>query len=86
MKRLICFEAAAWEDYCHWQKTDKAILRSINELILASARDPFEGVGKPEALRFDLSGYWSRRINQEHRLVYKATAKELIIVQCRLHY
>jgi toxin YoeB len=86
MKRLLCFESAAWEDYCAWQKTDKTIVRRINELIADIQRHPFEGIGKPEALRFDLSGYWSRRINQEHRLVYKVTQREIIIVQCRLHY
>jgi toxin YoeB len=86
MKRHLCFEASAWADYLYWQKTDKAILRRINELVAEILRHPFEGTGKPEALRFDLSGYWSRRITHEHRLVYKATAQEVIIVQCRLHY
>jgi toxin YoeB len=86
MKRDICFEPSAWEDYTHWQKTDKAILKRINALITEAVRTPFEGTGKPEALRFDLAGYWSRRITQEHRLVYKVTDSEIIIVQCRLHY
>jgi toxin YoeB len=86
MKRLICFEASAWEDYLYWQKTDKAVLKRLNALIIESLRTPFEGTGKPEALKFDFTGYWSRRIDREHRLVYKVTDKEIIIVQCRLHY
>lgn len=86
MKRLICFESAAWEDYLYWQKTDKAVLKRLNSLITEAVRTPFEGMGKPEALRFDLSGYWSRRVNHEHRLVYKVTDTEIIIAQCRMHY
>lgn len=76
----------AWEDYLYWQKTDKKILKRINELIKNVQRTPTEGIGKPEPLKHDRSGYWSRRINQEHRLVYKHTKETLFIVQCRYHY
>jgi toxin YoeB len=78
----------AWEDYLYWQKVDKAIVKRINTLIKDAMRTPFEGLGKPEPLRFDLAGYWSRRIDQEHRLVYgyDDKADTLIILQCRYHY
>lgn len=70
----------------HWQQTDKKILKRINDLIKAISRDPFEGIGKPEPLRHGLSGYWSRRINDEHRLVYKVEGEDLLIAMCRYHY
>lgn len=70
----------------HWQQADKKILKRINDLIKAISRDPFEGVGKPEPLRHGLSGYWSRRINDEHRLVYKVEGEDLLIAMCRYHY
>ena len=76
----------AWEDYLYWQKTDKAILRKINTLIKEISRTPFIETGKPEALKENLSGYWSRRINQEHRLVYTVENSSVIILQCRYHY
>ncbi|MBB71664.1 MAG: Txe/YoeB family addiction module toxin [Legionellales bacterium] len=76
----------AWEDYLYWQKTDKKTLKRINALIKDAIRDPFIGLGDPEPLKHNWSGYWSRRIDREHRLVYKATNGELIIVQCRYHY
>lgn len=84
----ITWTELAWEDYLYWQKTDKKILKRINTLIKDSIRSPFDGMGKPEALRFDLAGYWSRRINREHRLVYKFDdhKNSLIIIQCRYHY
>jgi toxin YoeB len=82
----ILFTESAWEDYLYSQSQDQKILRRINELIRAATRTPFEGLGKPEPLRFELSGYWSRRINQEHRLVYKVTNDAIIIAQCRYHY
>lgn len=84
----LCWTDHAWEDYLHWQKTDRRMLKRINELIRAALRTPYEGMGKPEPLRFDLAGYWSRRIDQEHRLVYEYEAKgdQLIVVQCRYHY
>lgn len=76
----------AWEEYLYWQRTDKSILKKINTLIQEIKRDPYQGVGKPEPLKFDLAGKWSRRINEEHRLVYMLKNKELIIFQCRYHY
>lgn len=82
----IIFMNDAWEDYLHWQQADKAMLRKINGLIKEISRTPFQGTGKPEALRENLSGFWSRRINQEHRLVYKVENGAVIILQCRYHY
>ena len=80
------FSKNAWEEYLSWQKEDKKILRKINELIKDIQRTPFDGIGKPEPLKYDLTGYWSRRINREHRLVYKIQDDELIIASCRFHY
>jgi toxin YoeB len=82
----IIFSELAWEEYLNWQKTDKKILNRINELIKVITRTPFDGVGKPEPLKHNLSGYWSRRINDEHRLVYKIEGDQVVIAQCRLHY
>ena len=82
----ILFTSSGWEDYLYWQKTDKSNLKKINKLIKEIARGPFDGMGKPEPLKFDLSGYWSRRITAEHRLVYKVTDDSIIILQCRYHY
>jgi toxin YoeB len=84
----VSFEEGAWEEYLYWQKTDRKILQKINELIKSIQREPFTGVGKPEKLRFDLSGYWSRRINKEHRLVYRVDVESgrIVIIQCRLNY
>ncbi len=82
----LIFSGNAWEDYLYWQKTDKKILRRINTLIKAIQREPFEGIGKPEPLKHSLTGYWSRRINDEHRIVYKATDEALLIAQLRYHY
>ena len=76
----------AWDDYLYWKKTDKKILKRINELIKATVREPFCGIGKPEPLKFALINCWSRRINSEHRLVYKIQDNNLIILQCRYHY
>lgn len=76
----------AWEDYLYWQKTDKKILQRINRLIKDTKRDPFKGIGDPEPLRHGWSGYWSRRINKEHRFVYKPQKDALLIAQCRYHY
>lgn len=70
----------------YWQKVDKKMLKKINALIKAIQRTPFEGAGKPEQLKYDLAGYWSRRIDQEHRIVYQATDKEILIYACRYHY
>jgi len=83
--RLI-FAEQAWEDYLFWQGTDPRMLKRIHELIQATTRHPFEGIGKPEPLRHALTGYWSRRITGEHRMVYKAAADGLLIVQLRYHY
>ena len=82
----IVWTPAAWNDYLYWQKTDKKKLKRINELIKATSRDPFTGIGNPEALKHDLHGYWSRRIDSEHRLVYTIENDNLIIVACRYHY
>ena len=76
----------AWQDYLYWQKVDKKILKRINQLIKDIQRSPFDGLGKPEPLKFDMSCLWSRRINQEHRLIYQVKDEYIIIVQCRYHY
>lgn len=86
MSRKIVFESSAFTDFNNWAKLDKKIQRKIIELIKDIDRHPFQGLGKPEALKHDLSGYWSRRINQEHRLVYKVTNNEIIILSCKYHY
>ncbi|WP_019505283.1 Txe/YoeB family addiction module toxin [Pleurocapsa sp. PCC 7319] len=82
----ITFLDDAWQDYLYWLKTDKKILKRINQLIKDTQRTPFEGIGKPEPLKFDMSGLWSRRINQELRLIYQVQDECIIIVQCRYHY
>ena len=82
----LVWQKPAWEDYLYWQRTDKLILEKINALIRECLRDPFHGTGKPEALKGSLSGCWSRRINAEHRLVYKVKEDRLQILQCRYHY
>lgn len=86
MSRRIVFESSAFADFNDWVKLDKKIHRKIIELIKDINRDPFQGLGKPEALKHDLSGYWSRRIDHEHRLVYKVTNEEIIILSCKYHY
>jgi toxin YoeB len=83
--RLI-FSENAWEDYLYWQKTDKKTLERINALIKEMQRTPLTGTGKPEPLKFGLAGYWSRRINREHRIVYKVVDDDLLIAQLRYHY
>lgn len=82
----LTFSSRAWEEYLYWQKTEKAMLKRINTLIKDSSRDPFEGIGKPEPLKHGLSAYWSRRINDEHRFVYKVSDDSLLIAQLRYHY
>ena len=82
----IVFAGKAWEDYLYWQQYDKKTLKRINSLIKAIQRDPFEGIGDPEPLRFNWSGFWSRRIDREHRLVYAVEDCALLIAQCRYHY
>jgi toxin YoeB len=83
--RLI-FSENAWKDYLYWQRTDKKILKRINRLIHDIQRIPYEGIGKPEPLKHGLSGYWSRRITDEHRIVYKAEGDAILIAQLRYHY
>ena len=83
---ILSWAEKAWEDYLYWQQTDRKILQRINTLIKQITHEPFSGLGDPEPLKHHWSGYWSRRINREHRLVYKVTDSELIIVQCRYHY
>jgi len=80
------FSEHAWEDYLYWQKHDKKILRRINNLIKEISRDPFKGTGKPEPLKHALSGYWSRRITDADRIVYKIEGDSLLIAQLRYHY
>jgi toxin YoeB len=84
--RNLLFTDASWDDYLYWQTQDKKTLRRINELIKSAQRTPFEGIGKPEVLRENLSGYWSRRIDQNHRLIYEASDDQLTIIACRYHY
>lgn len=83
---ILAWAENAWEDYLFWQQKDKKTLRRINALIKDTVRQPFSGLGDPEPLRHNWSGYWSRRIDREHRLVYKVTDDRLIIAQCRYHY
>lgn len=87
---LIAWTEIAWQDYLQWQKEDQKILTAINDLIKDIKRDPFRGIGKPEPLKHDLRGWWSRRITGEHRLVYRLQGKDdgqqLVIAQCRYHY
>ncbi|MFM2481528.1 Txe/YoeB family addiction module toxin [Celerinatantimonas sp. YJH-8] len=83
---MLVWASSAWEDYLYWQQTDKKILKRINQLIKEISREPFEGIGDPEPLKHQWTGYWSRRINKEHRLVYKVKESEVLIAQCRYHY
>ncbi len=82
----IVFTKNSWEDYVSWQREDKKLLKRINLLILNIQRTPFEGIGNPEPLKYDLSGYWSRRIDREHRLVYQVEGDSILIYSCRYHY
>lgn len=82
----LVFTESAWDDYLWFQENDRRLLKRINSLIKEAIRTPSEGIGKPERLRANLSGYWSRRINEEHRLVYGVTETELIVISCRFHY
>lgn len=83
---MLSWASSAWADYLYWQQTDKSTLKRINTLISDIKRQPFAGVGDPEPLRHNWSGYWSRRIDKEHRLVYKVTPDAVMIAQCRYHY
>ena len=80
------FSQTAWEDYLYWQAQDEKMLQRVNALTKDCTRSPFQGIGKPEPLRGNLSGWWSRRIDHEHRLVYRVEAGALLIAQCRYHY
>ena len=82
----LIFQAYGWEDYLHWHDHDRKMLRKLNRLITECQRTPFSGTGKPEPLKGDFTGWWSRRIDQEHRLVYRVTDDALLIAQCRYHY
>jgi toxin YoeB len=82
----LIFAEKAWEDYLYWQRTDKKILNRINTLIKDIKRSPFDGIGKAEPLKHALAGYWSRRINDEHRIVYKVTDNSILVAQLRYHY
>ena len=83
---MYVFSEQAWEDYLYWQSTDKQVLKRINRLIKDISRDPFNGAGKPEPLKHALSGYWSRRITEADRIVYKVEGKSVFIAQLRYHY
>lgn len=83
---ILSWAEKAWDDYLYWQATDKKRLKRINALIKDVERQPFDDLGNPEPLRHNWTGYWSRRIDREHRLVYKITKKTIVIVQCRYHY
>lgn len=82
----IQFSSRAWEDYLYWQQFDKKVLKKINELLKDISRSPYEGIGKPEPLKHALSGFWSRRITDEHRLVYRVEGKTIQVAQARYHY
>ncbi len=83
---ILSFSDDAWDDYLYWQQSDKKILKKINRLVKEIQRDPFDGIGEPEPLKYNWSGYWSRRITIEHRLVYKVSDDNLMIAQCRYYY
>jgi toxin YoeB len=80
------FVDESWEDYLYWQKNDRKMMARINELLKDIARNPFTGTGKPEPLKFKYKGYWSRRIDNEHRLIYRFNENEILIAKCRFHY
>jgi len=82
----LTFSSQSWDDYLYWQQTDKKIVKRINELVKDIQREPFEGKGKPEPLKHNLSGFWSRRITEEHRLVFAIADDAILIAACRYHY
>ena len=84
--RLIAFHLRAFEDYSEWSRTDKKLFERIRRIIVETAQTPFEGIGKPEPLKHQLRGYWSRLLTDEHRLIYKVTDESLIIASCKYHY
>lgn len=83
---IISFHDVSWQDYLYWQQNDRKVIRKINELIKGIQRDPFAGTGKPEPLKHNLQGCWSRRIDQEHRIVYRIRNNSIEIISCRYHY
>ncbi len=86
MSRTLAWTDAAWDDYLYWQEQDKKTLKRINKLLTEIKRSPFEGIGKPEALKETLSGFWSRRIDESHRLVYAVDDIRITVISCRYHY
>lgn len=82
----ITFSTNSWEEYTSWQAEDKQVLKKINSLIKDIQKHPYEGLGKPEPLKYDLAGFWSRRIDREHRLVYQVVNQEILIYSCKYHY
>jgi toxin YoeB len=86
MTRRLTFTPDGWEDYLYWQSQDKKTLKRINQLVRDILREPFDGIGKPEPLRENLAGYWSRRVDDTHRLVYAVEAHAILIIACRYHY
>ncbi|PIQ10830.1 MAG: Txe/YoeB family addiction module toxin [Ignavibacteriales bacterium CG18_big_fil_WC_8_21_14_2_50_31_20] len=86
MKYKYLFIEESWEDYLYWQITDKKILKRINEILKDISRTPFDGIGKPEPLKHKYKGFWSRRITDEHRLIYQIKNDEIRVVKCRFHY
>ena len=83
---ILSWQNQAWEDYIYWQQNDKSKLKRVNELIKSTLRTPFEGIGNPEPLRHQLTGFWSRKIDSEHRLIYTMLDETIIIASCRYHY
>lgn len=86
MPLRLSFEPQAWDDYQYWQQTDKILFKKLNALIADIRRKPLDGIGKPEPLKHQHSGYWSRRINEEHRIIYTIQEETVLIAQCRYHY
>lgn len=84
--RLIAFHQTAFDDYSEWAKMDKKLFERIRRMISETSKTPFDGIGKPEPLKHELKGYWSRRLTDEHRLVYKVTETQIIIISCKYHY
>jgi toxin YoeB len=82
----LVFTELSWEDYLFWQKNDKQKLKRINEILKDISRNPYDGIGKPEPLKFNYAGFWSRRIDEEHRLIYRVDDDEIQIAKCRFHY
>jgi len=82
----LIFVDESWEDYLYWQQTDRKVLSKINDLLQDISRNPYSGLGKPEPLKYKYQGYWSRRINDEHRLIYRVKDDEIHLAKCRFHY